>query len=435
MEKIDDKNGKASELNWLQRIKSYFKRLVQRTETEPETDDEELYNRNYDRIGEWRFTEVKLQSKQGIMNEITEDGKALRKTGFEDGVLGLHISSMQKITERIATLWQSFIESQFKQKLAEAEVRCADAQLNYDVQLQTCQSLIKYKRVSDTHYNLHSKEYSIWLGIFYLLVAIVLVMADFPLSMQMVTEGFIIDDGGESYLLATGIALMTVYIKIMYDQYFGNSLQNNMLNRRSENILGEGNVATERELKHSRRIKAVQLAVKLLILFALLSTIIVLGRFRFEFLKIKPTTEISEEVRTIISGSGKAEWSFILITLILPLIGGVCASIGLSKIRNVKQRRRIERRLKKSLLKKEIALKVLVETKGQMTECSSHLSWASKEGDFITHHANYFFECYLHGYDRGLQESISENLYEAAVDILKKTVGRRSYDLQTLKSV
>jgi hypothetical protein len=392
-----------------------------------------LYNRNYERIGEWRFTEVKLQNKQSIMNEITEDGKALHKIGFQDGVLGLHISSMKIITERIATLWQSFIESQFKQKYAEAEVRCADTQLNYDAELQTYQSLIKYKRVSDTHYNLHSKEYSIWLGAFYLIVAMALVVADFPLSMQMVSEGFVIDNNGESYLLATGLALMTVYIKIMYDQYFGNSLQNEMLDRRSENILGEGNMATEKELKYSGRIKTVQLIIRLLILFALLSTIIVLGMFRFKFLAIKPSTEVSEEVRAIISSSGAAKWSFILITLVLPIIGGVCASIGLNKIRNVKQRRRIERRLKKSLLNKEHASLALSEIKGQMNEANNHLSWVAKDGNFIVNYADYFFECYLHGYDRGMQENVPENFYEAAVEIRKKTLGRRSYDLQTLK--
>lgn len=430
MEHLDYNNETVPELNWFQRVKAYFKRLVQRTETEPETDEEDAYNQNYERIGVWHFTEVKLQNKQGIMNEITEDGKALHKIGFQDGSLGVHTSSMKNITERIATLWQSFIESQFRQKLAEAEVRCSDAQLNYDHQVQTYESLNKYKRVSDTHYNLHPKEYSFGMGMTYLLIALVLVIADFPLSRQMVTEGFIIDDGSESTILAVGLALMTVYIKIMYDQYFGNSLQNNMLNRRSENILGEGNLATEKELKHSRRIKATQLAVKLVVLFALLATIVVLGRFRFEFLKIKPTTEISPEVKNIISNSGKAEWSFILITLILPLIGGVCASIGLSKIRNVKQRRRIERRLRKGLVKKEKALNVLMEAKGHMTACSNHLAWASKDGDFIHNYANYFFECYLHGYDRGMQESISENLFEAAVGMRKKMVGRRSYDLQ-----
>lgn len=319
----------------------------------------------------------KVYDKQAILNGITEDGKELREVGERDGWRGLTPVALVRITKNVASLWRSFVQNSFRQKHIIAKGQQADAELRYNAVLEKISILNKHRTFIDTHYKYSSKNYSLILGLGYLFVAVLLIVADFPLAAKTAQEGFDLHEDSAN-LVAIGMVLMTVYIKIMYDEYLGNSLQKELIHKRAQNVLGEGNVATTEELLEAKKVRLIKLRVKLLILTILLTTICVLGVFRFGFLEAnaEKTGELNIYYDAMKSAAGK--YGFILISLIFPIIGGVCLSVGFTNIQNVLERFKVNFRLLILQRIQEKKLNQLLVAKGKVEECESNLEWVAE---------------------------------------------------------
>ncbi len=371
------------------------------------------YEDTFDRIGKWKLTKKNLYKKQAIIAQITQDASEFREIGETDGWRGLTPQAMEKITANIASLWKSFIESSFHHRKILAEGNQADYKTQYDNLVRIQDSLKNHKADIDEHYKNNSKQYSLFFGLLYIGAAIFLLIADFPLAVQSAQKGFNLNND-EAFWIATGLVMMTAYIKIIYDEYLGNSVKKTLESRREEINLGDEKPATTEEIKAAKRIRAWQLISKLLILTLLVGTIITLGVFRFGFLQIDagPTGNISKYANAIDSLSGK--YAFILTSIIFPIIGGVCASVGFRNMRNVLDRFLIQVRIRLNQRKKKNAHKKKLIADGMVKECEENIKWVTDDLGFLKECANYFFSCYLHGYNRGINLRMPEDFYDVA---------------------
>lgn len=426
---MDIMETKETQPNWFQKVFTSLKDLsLGKRKTSTETDNSHHYLQKFENVGEWKFPKNRLHDKQALMNKITEDGKELQKAGIADGAEGLNPIAMKRITQNIASLWQSLIESSFQHKLIISKGKRTDIQSHYDSLKENEKSLNDHKSVIDTHYKYNSKNYSLLYGAIYIIIAVLLLMADFPLSMQTAKEGFQLTDE-EASSIALGMVLMTVYFKVIYDEYLGNSVQKLLLKKRAENLLGEVNTATEKEIKTAKSIRIIKLIIKLVILSLLIITICTLGVFRFGFLEADANHEGEANIYYHAMKSISGKYSFIFISIIFPIIGGVCASLGFSNLRNVWDRRSIRKRMKRAQSKKEKTLKKLLIANGTVEECENNLEWVNESDNFLTDCSAYFFSSYLHGYDKGIRQNIPEDFFEAAIHLRNKHVAMTASDL------
>lgn len=385
------------------------------------------YEETFDRIGKWQIKDKNIHDKQALINQLTKDAAEFREIGETDGWRGLTPESVAKITTNIARLWKSFIQSSFQQRRTVALGRQGDIAVKYDHILGRINSLQEHKKAIDTHYKYHSKHYSLLFGLIYIIAAAFLIIADFPLAKKIVQEGFDLMKETHASMLAIGIVFLSAFIKIIYDEYLGNSIQKTLLNQRSDKLLGEGFEASSEELEKAKRIRLWQLISKLGILSLVITTILALGFFRFDLSIIPKDSEAGNIYKSLLS-SQNGKWSFILLSIALPIVGGVCASVGFRNIRNVLDQKLINRRIRKTSKEKQGILEKKLIVDGLIKECDENLEWVKEEGEkgFVQECADYFFSCYMHGYNRGINLSTPEDYYDVASYARNRSLIQRS---------
>ncbi|HXQ39353.1 MAG TPA: hypothetical protein VN843_35460, partial [Anaerolineales bacterium] len=132
-------------------------------------------------------------------------------------------------------------------------------------------------------------------------------------------------------------------------------------------------------------------SVKLLVLLILFSTILVLGYFRYSVVTAKTVAEVPRQVTFL---------TYSLLTLIFPIISGICASLSLSNFHNWAERRKAEKH-------NSDARKVVLEAtdeyrkiKEEKEKNDSFLEWLASQ-DTITQLTKYMIRCYDSGYKFG----------------------------------
>lgn len=420
--------GTKNNKNWWQRLTSQI--LPNKKEDERFTYfsvKDSNYEDTFDRIGKWQLKDKNIHNKQALINQLTRDAAEFREIGETDGWRGLTPESIDKITTNIARLWKSFIQSSFHRRKTIALGRQADIKGKYDHIVSRINSLQEHKKAIDTHYKYHSKHYSLLFGIIYIIAAGFLIAADYPLAQNIVLEGLNLGDIQHSYLIALGITFLSAFIKIIYDEYLGNSIQKTLLNQRADKLLGEGFEASEDELKKAKSIRFWQLISKLGILSLVIATILALGFFRYDF-AIIPKPGVNGNIYSSLLSSISGKWSFILMSVAFPIIGGVCASVGFRNIRNVLDQKLINVRIRKVSKKKQKELEKKLIVDGLIKECDENLNWVKEEGKkgFIQECSDYFFSCYMHGYNRGINLSTPEDYYDVANYSRNRSLVQRS---------
>lgn len=410
---------------WWERVKSFFTSAGNTATLESEYDNE-LKEFGLNDLGD----NLNL-SRQELLLKISEDGKRLKKMGEADGRDGLNTSLMKETADYIAKFWQSYVHADIQKNIKAMIIEKEDAR-NHQEHLKDQQAgLSEHKKLVDKHYMFYSKHYNIALGIFYLIIAFGLVLADFPLAVQSAREGFdlkgdLADFGLPSFpdanLFAFGIVFMTIYIKIMYDKFFGVSVGKMLLRERSENILNSEEVARDTEMKKAKRVSLIR-AIALWVIFGIMiMTLISLGIFRYKYVSFSsqiPTEDLNKEAIKLIQAKESlkgwsAYFSFVSVSILFPLVGGVCGSLGLNHIRNRLERWRLQQRLKMVRKKIDKSIIALKKCENRLNELESNLEWAQNDGSFQSNCANYLFTSYLNGYDRGIHQVIPEDLYDAA---------------------
>ncbi len=216
-------------------------------------------------------------------------------------------------------------------------------------------------------YHHDSRSFSLILGLFYLFISLLLILADIPLALELIYKGFdlarvqnentkiiylftrfalVIRDNWEIFILSVGIALCTVYIKIYYDEFVGKPLDRKVFYYKK---LKADFHLNEEEIEKIKKEETERKWVKRGVLFFSLFTIIILGCFRYLTLQDSATNPSKPYISNLYEGpkgiiTGVA---FTAITLLFPLIGGICASLGINAVLNfleMKKSRKDERK-------------------------------------------------------------------------------------------
>jgi hypothetical protein len=387
-------------------------------------DSADSYDANFDALSGWEMSENAASDKKLVLDQIGSNGKSLESLGEDDGRIGQNPGAMRSITNHKGSQWQAFLFAAFQSRqdvveaqLQECDERCEDAHTDRDNKTSYRDSILKRYRFDHRKYNLSS-------GIVYLILAVVLVIADFPLSFEVTHKGFGISSEHKfwgiiqhNHLLAIGIVLITLYIKIFYDEYFGDPLAKTVARFKRENLHGLEDFDDANDITEVKRNWKIRFSVKLLVLLLLIATIVVLGMFRQEIIQEGGDTE---------ENNTPASLSFILISILIPVISGICASMGVRRMSNWRELRRVKRQAKKSMkiYTHFIKERSLIRSKKKVLE--NYLKWCNPQGEFQKNCAEYFFACYLHGYHRGARDQMPDDLYDFAHKMRGKIVGTQA---------
>ena len=107
-------------------------------------------------------------------------------------------------------------------------------------------------------------------------------------------------------------------------------------------------------------------------------------------------------------------YTLILLTTLFPFVGAICASLGLERIRNVKELKRAEKRKEKTKEQQTKIKDKISDLEGRIKGLESYLSWCGYDVEFVKNQTAFFYSCYLKGHEKGVMSKVPVNLYEYA---------------------
>lgn len=257
------------------------------------------------------------------------------RIGWTDGRVGIETPGQRQLFEFEAERRTAARAEELRQAVSTADAEFQVARAKRDRARGDAQRIEEiYARLDDDRIGSPS-SFSFPLGLFYLVIAFVLFIADLPLSL-LAAEG--IDIAGnylalsdlsnllaavprswEAIAFATGIAALGLFFKFVADIFF------------KPKYLGD------------RRIRGLSVALLLAIVGLVVMNLIFLAEVRSAQHALNAA--IAARSATIQTWMDAAEmWghrAFICLTLTLPILGGICASAGWSRLQNVLRLRKL----------------------------------------------------------------------------------------------
>lgn len=281
--------------------------------------------------------------------------------GLEDGKLGLpNTDSAMEKTKTYAKFIVEPIKVYATGKVTEIRNNLKKREReNEDSENQYSQSAF-FKRVLDFEFHENPRNYSRRLGWIYIFFALILIIADVPLALDLIHKGLqlpsvpgnnsqivnflndpiqVFQNNWETFLTAIGIAFCTILIKIFYDHFMGISLGKKVIYRKK---LQKEFELSDKEMINIKWITWGRNAIKIAILGVSIYGLIILGEFRFQTLRYNLLISLNpgnidevELVNQYVKDVGPiVKKVMILLSLIFPMCSGVCASIGLNNLMN-----------------------------------------------------------------------------------------------------
>lgn len=337
---------------------------------------------------------------QKIIVEIEHMGDRLRKLGESDGPFQMRDTIMKSIAQNTAERTSAYIETIFKglkeglstkKEVKEKELENASADV--DEFKETLKTL-------RTARNWNPKNYSRWAWM-YLIFGMFLLAADAALSLNVTEIGFQLRENWEIWAMSAGITACTIFIKIYYDDFILPSLERSATQFQNENL-----PKIQPDLKNKFVVLftwSIRFILKSGLLIFLLYTIFLLGQLRIE---------VAGKV-TGIQYSPSAKASFVYLSLLFPVIGGVCMAIAIHKFRSLGVLRMARRAYKRALKVQFKAQKELSNCEQDYENCESYIHRFT-DPIFIEKLQNFLFSCYQHGYEYAFRK------HNAQMDVVQK---------------
>ncbi len=373
---------------------------------------------------------------RAIVHRIAE---SYWRTGYADAQRGQRLAEFAEVTSASAKLLRQKIAAE---ATANEEQVARRAQTNQEI-LDAAQ-----KRFSARHDHLellgrlfrrNTRSLSAILGVGYLVVAGLLIVADVPLALRLTQEGFdleygqnfqitdlfryplvVFQDNWEVLILAGGLALCTVFIKIFFDKRIAT-----VIPEPSE----DGAAPRPSELDLSSR---VPLWLEAAVLLLTLGTIVSLGAFRYSTQDAE--RRLTSSLETLFTAS-QHDWitfaTFVLITLLFPVIGGACLSIGLNHLHNRTALKRARRDLDEARREYLAQSTVVERIRNSLTEWHTVHQWCTSSDEFLGTAATLLRASYEHGYARGWMDALaaSSDVASYALRLRAFAVAHRVRDL------
>ena len=413
------------------------------------------YKEIFDGLGEMpkiNFDGDVAANKRYFLEYMTDIGEKFRKAGVVDGEFGQKNYAVVDVIQTRVLQIRAYLEALFRGEFDKANVERKIKEDIYKTANNDCKEYAKHVDEIQEKSTKNFKNFSFLLGFTYLVIALFLIAADIPLAYKLTGDGFRLEFAN-AILMAVGLALSTIYIKIYYDEFVGAPIEEAVTRFKNLKDVEDSDI---KKIKWSWRRKVV---IKTMILLLSIVTILVLGIYRFEFYKKTELGNIkSDELQSVLAGDW-TQAAFILVTLLFPIIGGVCASLGISNIQNfVESKKTIWKaywKNKKKLntlenwqnaiksyetsksylnwCKVQLPKKDFLESKNSSTESIDRANAENKPpdieevGDFVKDYTMYFLSCYTHGYERGLTLSnLKKDIITKAIDFRRRMIAQKT---------
>lgn len=412
-----------------------------------------------------------LSEVLGLNENINDQGKKFSQQGRRDGSIG--ITSMEQVKLRIKAIVTS-ITNPIKSS-ADGITRGLNKllELKREEQITTKDEYRKKQEFADWlhhEYITNPRSFSRTIGWSYLVISLFLILADIPLALELTSDGLdlsiipksqgieylfknfgeVVTSHWEVFILSIGIALCTVYIKIYYDEFLGRPLDKQVLYFKN---LSENNKLKTEDIEGIKRTEKKRTMIKSVVLAISFLTIVSLGIFRYRTVLLSPETAVTPGRKELyeLPGGIMVAIVFISLTILFPLIGGICASLGVNNIHNYKLLKRADKALEKARSKQEefniqmegIIVKYNIWKSYLFRFLSFHEQSAWADGDIgRMYHSvdelseteeeirDYLIACYIQGYNEGLLNPIpltSENdLFSKAQGLRNRIISQKS---------
>lgn len=418
---------------------------------------------NEARFGNVSFvTSVENMIAPGIEEYISKRGKEFEERGQEDGSNFIDQGLIKDISRAYSTTLVDWIRSHSYGKLKSFEnVRTVKKTIMEDEKERYDSAKEHLEEMTDK-YHTEPKKFSKLLFRTYIFIAIFLIFADLPLAKMLTENGFnMVRDSWYALILTFGIAFFVIYIKIYYDEYVATPLGHFVkqfkkipgLRRKktqpTQDSGGAENVNTPDTSKDKDELFWVKIeywvkfAVKTSILLLVLYTIFILGEFRFQNISNTERDALLKYVNWMKENTGAdpkiltthaleiTKLAFRLITLVFPVIGGICLSLAMANLQNIKRLERAKAEYKEH---QDLYTNALEEfsnaDKSHADFKGIHDRW-TEEGDdiHIERFSNVFTAFYLRGYEHGIQYYDTKNpnasMYQQVEFLRRKLIARR----------
>lgn len=292
----------------------------------------------------------------------------------------------------------------------------------------------EYLKYLEVQRRYSSNAFSWPLAILYLVIGVALFISDIPLALNLISSGFrmlvsqneaysldnlflnpweVFISNWEAFFTAFGIAFVTIYIKMFYDDYVGFAEGANSIRMSKMKNMGGDYELTLAENKR-------KYYIRLIILAMVITMLGILAIFRSESVHlIDPKFQDTWLSRTV----------FFFITLMLPIISGICFSVSLKTFQNVWRRIKAISDVKKMRKKLENAIRILDEADRKFEVVAALMSKWVKGDRFYNFMIELLRSYYQLGYEQGLREPETydgETDYMRRVEIMRNKVLARN---------
>lgn len=405
-----------------------------------------------------------VKSDVRLRELILTHGLRLHNAGRTDGTIYQDSRDIEKMTAAEAEIIAGTVQAYYKGKVSSITPEILDLEKSIEELENDYKETSTYKREVEHFFRVNPRAFSINLSIFYTLIALFLVLADIPLALKLTQRGFDLDLGSiplkelfitpwgvfqqnwEVFLLALGISVCTIFVKIFWDTF-----------------IEKPTIATTLYAEqYGRAFPKEKRKYYLVVLALFVMTILSLGLFRDANLNdrnIAEATANEGEVNSSfvpdttgtsrqnpINADSSIDYkkvvtltTFVLITLLFPIVSGICFSIGINCLHNHNEltRSKTEWEHKGERFRDELTKKSIKEE-----QKANYSSWLERYKDpkYITTISNLLLAYYNHGYQKGALESVSQgddtDIYHKAGILRSKVVNNRiSSILQNNNSV
>lgn len=391
------------------------------------------------------------EDAQHLDSLVIDQGARLRSTGEGHGALGQRKTGVDGIVGFNAHYVRDKAIAHYESRVSQTTTKTDLIEVVYKDRKAAFERATGYDLKMADYYRSNPRAFSAILALLYLVTAILLVFADIPLALKLTQQGFNLDMGNpdireffsdpfhtfqqnwEVFVLAFGIALCTIYIKIFWDE-----------------TLERPGLETEQLDKSESATRRKKLRRNVLLLTIV--TIVVLGLLRFSAQEQQLSAAAPAEAGRIVTSTGtslSAEYdttvaprgfwgyvrqgielsAFIFITIMFPVIGGICASLGMNCWHNRREldasKREVAEAEKKYMLSMEDYKNAIREKTSWERSLSTY-----KDEAFRQRIAEFLKNCYDEGYQFGYlcadEAAREQDLYTRAEKLRSTLVFHRS---------